>query len=85
MRHRFWSEYTARDFAQLDHENLIAVLPVGAVEQHGPHLPLSVDQTIVDAVVAASKSFEEVGRLTAGEQTEMVVYRRVPEPSGNMR
>ena len=54
MKHRFWSEYTARDFAQLDHENLIAVLPVGAVEQHGPHLPLSVDQTIVDAIVAAT-------------------------------
>ena len=52
--HRFWADYTARDFARLDHENLIAVLPVGAIEQHGPHLPLSVDQSIVDGVVQAS-------------------------------
>jgi creatinine amidohydrolase len=58
MKHRFWSEYTARDFAKLDHENLIAVLPVGAVEQHGPHLPLSVDQAIVDGLVESA-----VGRL----------------------
>jgi creatinine amidohydrolase len=35
----------------------VVVLPVGAVEQHGPHLPLSVDTVIVEetarAVVAA--------------------------------
>lgn len=54
MKHRHWSHYTARDFAALDHENLIAVLPVGAIEQHGPHLPLSVDQAIVDGVVEAA-------------------------------
>lgn len=32
----------------------IAVLPVGATEQHGPHLPLSVDHDLVNAVVAES-------------------------------
>lgn len=54
MKHRFWADYTAKDFAELSREDLIAVLPVGAVEQHGPHLPLSVDQTIVDGMVAAA-------------------------------
>lgn len=54
MKHRFWSHYTARDFAALDRERLIAVLPVGAIEQHGPHLPLSVDQAIIDGVIAAT-------------------------------
>ncbi|MBU2963433.1 creatininase family protein [Citreicella sp. C3M06] len=54
MQHRFWTHYTARDFAALDRESLIAVLPIGAIEQHGPHLPLSVDQAIVDGIVAAS-------------------------------
>lgn len=54
MKHRYWADYTARDFAALDRETLIAVLPVGAIEQHGPHLPLSVDQAIVDGVVAAT-------------------------------
>ena len=54
MKHRFWSRYTAREFAALDRGSLIAVLPVGAVEQHGPHLPLSVDQAILDGIIAAA-------------------------------
>jgi len=54
LPHRFWADYTARDFARLDHENLVAVLPVGAIEQHGPHLPLSVDQAILDGIIAAT-------------------------------
>jgi creatinine amidohydrolase len=40
LKHRFWADYTAREFAALDRGNLIAVMPVGAIEQHGPHLPL---------------------------------------------
>lgn len=54
MQHRFWADYTARDFAELPRDQLIAVLPVGAVEQHGPHLPLSVDQAILDGILAAT-------------------------------
>lgn len=30
----------------------LAVLPIGAVEQHGPHLPLLVDSIIVEAIAA---------------------------------
>jgi creatinine amidohydrolase len=50
---RFWADLTTRDFASLDPAATVAVLPLGATEQHGPHLPLSVDQTLVDGVVAA--------------------------------
>jgi len=32
----------------------IAVLPVAATEQHGPHLPLSVDTVLVNGIVAAA-------------------------------
>jgi creatinine amidohydrolase len=51
---RFWAEMGTREFAQLDPATTVAVLPVAATEQHGPHLPLAVDQAIVDGVVAAS-------------------------------
>ena len=51
---RFWAEWGTRDFAQLDAATTVAVLPVGATEQHGPHLPLAVDQVLVDGVVAAA-------------------------------
>lgn len=50
---RYWSDYTSEAFSQLDRENLIAVLPVGATEQHGPHLPMSTDTATIDAVVEA--------------------------------
>ena len=50
-RPRFWADLTTRDFAALDPAATVAVLPVAATEQHGPHLPLSVDQVLVDGVV----------------------------------
>jgi creatinine amidohydrolase len=51
---RFWADLCTRDFAQLDPTRTIAVLPVAATEQHGPHLPLSVDSVLADGIVAAS-------------------------------
>jgi creatinine amidohydrolase len=48
---RYWADFTAPELAALDRERLIAVLPVSAIEQHGPHLPLCVDTTIVEGVV----------------------------------
>jgi len=51
---RFWADLTTREFAQLDPVCTIAVLPVAATEQHGPHLPLSVDTVLADGVVAAT-------------------------------
>jgi creatinine amidohydrolase len=55
---RFWADLSTRDFARRletgEAARTIAVLPVAAIEQHGPHLPLSVDTVLVDGVVAAS-------------------------------
>lgn len=51
---RFWSDLATTDFAQLDVARTVAVLPVAATEQHGPHLPLSVDTDLVNGIVAAA-------------------------------
>jgi creatinine amidohydrolase len=48
---RFWHEMTTEEFASLDRERTIAVLPVGAIEQHGPHLPVWVDACINQGIV----------------------------------
>ena len=54
---RFWADWTTTDFQALATgramDRVIAVLPVAATEQHGPHLPLSVDTDLVNGVVAA--------------------------------
>lgn len=51
---RYWADLSTADFASIDKARAIAVLPVAATEQHGPHLPLSVDADIVEGVVAAA-------------------------------
>ncbi|WP_114972652.1 creatininase family protein [Rhodoferax ferrireducens] len=55
---RFWADLSTQDFAHLiesgEAAQTIAVLPVAATEQHGPHLPLNVDTVLVDGVVAAA-------------------------------
>lgn len=56
MMYRFWADFTARDFAALERESLVAVLPIGATEQHGPHLPLSVDRAILDGIMRATSA-----------------------------
>lgn len=46
----YWADLAAPAFRDLPGD-LVAVLPTGATEQHGPHLPLSVDSDLVGAVV----------------------------------
>ncbi len=40
---KLWADMSWRDFAAADMGAAVAVLPVGAIEQHGPHLPVGVD------------------------------------------
>lgn len=50
---RYWEELSTTDFEDLDPERTIAILPVAAIEQHGPHLPVAVDACINRAIVQA--------------------------------
>jgi creatinine amidohydrolase len=49
---REWAEMTWADFKSADTARWIAVLPLAATEQHGPHLPLGVDSFIAEAYLA---------------------------------
>ena len=51
---RNWVEMTTRDFADSDTSGWIAVLPVAAIEQHGPHLPVCTDTCIAEGMVRRS-------------------------------
>ena len=54
LRSRYWTELGTRDFDALDPATTVAVLPLGATEQHGPHLPLGVDTLLADGIVQAA-------------------------------
>jgi creatinine amidohydrolase len=45
-----WTELTWEEVRDLDRARTVAVLPVGAVEAHGPHLPLGTDVVIAEAM-----------------------------------
>ena len=54
---RNWMDMTWQDVAGADTGRWIAVLPLAAVEQHGPHLPLGVDTYIGEGYL------ERVGKI----------------------
>ena len=51
---RDWAEMTWEDFATAD-SSWVAVLPLAATEQHGPHLPLGTDSFILEAYLARAR------------------------------
>ena len=51
-----WASLTTHDLASLPRQRAVAILPVAATEQHGPHLPLSVDTDLVDGILARAQA-----------------------------
>ena len=61
MMHQYegtaWEEHflprlTSRKIAEMPKERALVILPVGAVEQHGPHLPIYTDTLVGEATLA---------------------------------
>jgi len=78
---RYWQDLTTRDFAALDPDRTVALLPLGSIEQHGPHLPVSTDATIAETmcVRAAARVPPNIPVLvmptqSVGKSTEHLQY-----------
>lgn len=57
--HRYYPYLTWVDIDHMaDKENVVLIQPIGAIEQHGPHLPLAVDAAIGVAVLG--KALEQL-------------------------
>ena len=54
MVERHLARLTWTDIAALDKDEGVAILPVGAIEQHGPHLPVLTDTLLVTHVLDAT-------------------------------
>jgi len=66
MARQFW-DLRSDELEQAARKGCVIVIPVGQVEQHGPHLPVSTD---VDIVVRLS---ERAADLTAGEVPTLIM------------
>lgn len=53
---RWWHDRTSEEIASLSRGPLVALLPLAAIEQHGPHLPLSTDLDINMGLLGAAFS-----------------------------
>jgi len=75
---RFWADHGTAHFQALQASGRItqavAVLPVAATEQHGPHLPLKVDTSIVDGVVNAALAHLRADSLALFLPTQAVGF-----------
>lgn len=60
LRSRYWRDLSTAEIAAADRESTVVVIPVGAVEQHGPHLPVGVDAILNESLVQ-----DALGRLPA--------------------
>ncbi len=67
----FAEELTAPEFGELVAENTIGILPVAAIEPHGPHLPLSTDCDIARGHLAelAEMKHDDIDALVLPLQT----------------
>jgi creatinine amidohydrolase len=50
-RRVWWGDYRTTEYASIDPEATIAVVPIAAIEQHGPHLPVSTDTSIMQGML----------------------------------
>ncbi len=51
-----WSALTGPELATVAARDPVALLPVAAIEQHGPHLPLATDVTIGEGIVHGGRA-----------------------------
>ncbi|MGH7565492.1 MAG: creatininase family protein [Gemmatimonadota bacterium] len=59
------AEMTWEETRDLDRGGTVAVLPIGAIEAHGPHLPLATDGVIAEAMARAGAALLEVRGIPA--------------------
>ncbi len=68
----YYADLTWEEMGDLLGGEVVAILPVGALEAHGPHLPLATDVIIAEAMARAG------ARLVAAAGKEVVVLPALP-------
>lgn len=79
-RRVWWGDFRATEYASIDAEATIAVLPVAAIEQHGPHLPVSTDTAIMEGMLETV-----IARLPADIDVRILPVQAVGKSNEHIR
>ena len=71
MRARIWEQFTVEEFQQVREETRTVLLPLGVCDQHGFHMPLSVDMHNAEQI--RRRGSEETGERIAEECVRALV------------
>ena len=76
MLTNFWNNLTTKEISKLS-RNTVIIVPFSAIEQHGPHLPVSTDKVILDRILEKlctknkkNKDFVVLPNLSIGSSSE---------------
>ena len=76
MLTNFWNNLTTKEISKLS-RNTVIIVPFSAIEQHGPHLPVSTDKIILDRILEKlctknkkNKDFVVLPNLCIGSSSE---------------
>ena len=76
MLTNFWNNLTTKEISKLS-RNTVIIVPFSAIEQHGPHLPVSTDKIILDRILEKlctknkkNKDFVVLPNLSIGSSSE---------------
>ncbi len=79
-RRVWWGDFRTTEYASIDPETTIAILPVAAIEQHGPHLPVSTDTTIMNGMLETV-----IARLPADLDIRILPVQAVGKSNEHLR
>lgn len=79
-RRVWWGDFRTTEYASIDPETTIAILPVAAIEQHGPHLPISTDTTIMNGMLETV-----IARLPADLDIRILPVQAVGKSNEHLR
>jgi creatinine amidohydrolase len=88
MQKIYWTDLTTKEFETLDPGRTIAVLPIAAVEQHGPHLAVATDMAInqgmldelpLQAIGKSNEHLRSPGTLTLTAETALRAWVEIGE------
>lgn len=80
QRNFWWGDFPSGGFAGLDPEETIAVLPLAAIEQHGPHLPVSTDTSIMTGMLG-----EVFAKLPAALDSRFLPIQSIGKSNEHLR